>query len=499
MLGLGPGLTLLRRLLTYAERVLSLVRPTVLAYWSLDDTSSTARDISGNSRNGSASNVTVGVTGIGDGRLATRFNGTTSVINVYSTSLRDGFSGVTGMASAWVRVSGAGVWTDATVRTIFRFGVDGNNRAAVTRTATNNQIQFQFAGSGVFRNQTYTFPGTAPTGWIHVAMKWSASGVECFVNGRSIAVPLLAATWSGQLASTQCAIGSAGSTASAVWSGDIGHVMLASSAPTAHTIADISWPPMAQEARIAVGSDLHIMQADDPQYDATYINGRTYSQQFATTVATRGDHATIILGDMVQNGNVAQELSDAAAMLNVIPHVHYAYGNHDAGYISGQVATVTAQLLAQFAAPSGDNAMYYALTLGPVRVVVLNSALSDDETTIWGRGNGVLGPTQQAWLTAEIAANTSVPLCLVIVHHPPSGAGFDTQDITDLATILAGRSNVVVMSGHNHPPTLQQFALSTAIPGYILMALAEATRWYRVRFGVQQDGSPRFIVQEQTL
>jgi Icc protein len=90
-----------------------------------------------------------------------------------------------------------------------------------------------------------------------------------------------------------------------------------------------------------------------------------------------------------------------------------------------------------------------ALELHGVRLLLLNSHRS-------GCVEGWLGPRQLAWLAAQLAAPSPLPL-LVAVHHPPLAIGdpaFDAIGLRDgpaLLKLLAGQPQLrAVLFGHVH-------------------------------------------------
>lgn len=97
-------MTAMANQLEYWQRVKNLFGSNLLAYWTLDELSGTvANDRSGNGRNGAYANVTLGQPGLATSRPSASFNGTSSRVNIYSTSLRDAFSGEEGFMSIFIK------------------------------------------------------------------------------------------------------------------------------------------------------------------------------------------------------------------------------------------------------------------------------------------------------------------------------------------------------------------------------------------------------------
>src|SRR3990167_7895756 len=126
--------------LEYAEKIRGLFGSSIIGYWPLWELAGTAaQDFSGGARNGAHTAVTLGQAGIGDGRSAGSFDGSTSFTNVYSTALNTAFNSQEMTLSLWLKMSSVTVWTDATLRFLFRFRADANNQVYIQRTATDNQ------------------------------------------------------------------------------------------------------------------------------------------------------------------------------------------------------------------------------------------------------------------------------------------------------------------------------------------------------------------------
>jgi hypothetical protein len=189
-------------------------------------------DQSSNGRNGAYTGVTLGATGIGDGRTAATFDGATSYNNIYSAALNTAWNGAEWSVTLWFKVSGSGVWTDATARRLVRISVDGSNYVLILRTATNNQLLCEYSAGAVVKSRNIS--SVTSTDWIFLAFTASKSadatkgymallGAPATAQG---AVQTGLGTWAGALASTNTVIGASTTTPSLVWSGQIAHVAL---------------------------------------------------------------------------------------------------------------------------------------------------------------------------------------------------------------------------------------------------------------------------------
>lgn len=226
--------------LPYSDKVLAL---SPIAYWKMAEPSgTTALDSSGNSRNGTYSNVTLGVTGIGDGKTAASFNGANSLNNVYSASLAGAFSGDEGSISAWCKVANAGVWSDGQTRYVCAFGADGGG--------TNVIGMYKMGGNFIFRRgaaggEKLVSIVPASTDWMHVCLTWSKSAdqVKAYLNGtqQDTTKTGLAAFGAG-LDSQFVTIGDVMIYNVFVWSGTLAHVALFNRPLQAAEVSALSVP-----------------------------------------------------------------------------------------------------------------------------------------------------------------------------------------------------------------------------------------------------------------
>ena len=221
----------------YFQRVLATQTSSLLAFWPMwEQSGSVALDIAGGFRNGIYSNVTLGAEGIGDGREAASFNGTTSVCNVYSASLAQAFNSAEGTLMAWAKVSSAGIWTEGLSRQICRLQADSSNFLHITRSATNNWLDIRYNAAGTLKQFLPSIGAATGTNWFCVGLTWSKSADQAKVyiaGAQSGATQTGLGTWVGALASTTANIGAQTSAAAASWSGSIGRVALWNIALTA--------------------------------------------------------------------------------------------------------------------------------------------------------------------------------------------------------------------------------------------------------------------------
>lgn len=231
--------------LAYTNKVIALAP---IAYWPQAESGGTVVvDESGNSRNGAyraSGEPLLGQTGIGDGRTSALYDGTNDYANVFSASLQAAFNGSEGTLAFWLKVSGAGVWSDGVNRRMAIFRVDANNRLYMERSTTANRIVANYiAGATALAVNVTT---AAPTDWLHFAMTWSkvADQFKCYVSGaQSGATQTGLGVWAGSIGATTTALGASDTSGTNPWSGNLAHVAVWASPLSAAQIATLAAVP----------------------------------------------------------------------------------------------------------------------------------------------------------------------------------------------------------------------------------------------------------------
>jgi len=203
----------------YYERVLGYGP---IAYWPLwEPAGLVANCLVNPAQDGAYTGVVLGQPGIGDGNTCPLFDGAADYVDVSSAALIAAFDGAEGTLLLPFKVSGAGVWTDSTVRYLLNLAVDANNFVRIYRTATNYQLKCEYGAGGVTRTITLAFD---TTDWVFLTLSWSASADEfsVYVDGDLIATLDTLGVWAGNLAT--CVIGAQDAVGTASWSGYIQHV-----------------------------------------------------------------------------------------------------------------------------------------------------------------------------------------------------------------------------------------------------------------------------------
>lgn len=203
----------------YGRKVLTTSRSNLIAYWPIFEASgTTAKDLSGNGRNGTITGVDLAQTGIGDGRTSGYFDGTNDYINIHSAGLNTAFNGQEGTISLWLKLPSA-AYTDGSSRLAVCFRVDGSNNLDLRKSASNNFITFNYVAGGTTKSVAHA---TSSTLWIHMLMTYSKSGdaMKAYVLGvQSGSTQTGLGTWAGNLSSANTVIGAISTTPSNVTNG----------------------------------------------------------------------------------------------------------------------------------------------------------------------------------------------------------------------------------------------------------------------------------------
>ncbi|WP_246797261.1 phosphodiesterase [Burkholderia perseverans] len=228
-------------------------------------------------------------------------------------------------------------------------------------------------------------------------------------------------------------------------------------------------------------SDLHIKRPGALAYrrvDTAASLARTVARLNA--LVPRPD-AVLITGDLTDFGHddEYQHLKRLLAPLE-IPY-YLLIGNHDERGALRRVFAERAEL------QTGEF-VQYALDLGPLRVIALDSQIT-------GQSRGMLCDARLDWLAAELQAAAGRPV-VVALHHPPFASGIahmDAQRLDPAAarrldTILRAHPNVErVLCGHVHRPMVARFGGT--------LASTVAAPAHQVAFDLRPNGPSAFTLE----
>lgn len=235
-LGMNP-------LQTYIQKVLSIQSANLIAYWPLNETAGAVADnVQGvTARDGTYTGVTLdSILGPDEVNQAGLWDGVNDYCDIYSASLNTAFSGATGTLAAWMRVSGAGVWTDAASRYIVHLLVDGDNAVYIRKNNNNNQLRYHYEAGNIVE---VIFAAQFSVDWIHVGLTWDRPGsgdAIAYLNGiQTGAAQNIAGVFFGNLNVTQTNIGSRTQPAD-VFDGYIAHAAIWNTPLTPAEILDLA-------------------------------------------------------------------------------------------------------------------------------------------------------------------------------------------------------------------------------------------------------------------
>jgi 3',5'-cyclic-AMP phosphodiesterase len=249
-----------------------------------------------------------------------------------------------------------------------------------------------------------------------------------------------------------------------------------------------SWRRAVSCAGVASGRPFLIAQLSDPHLGAEWADRDPAAGLRAVVASVQHlnpqPDIVVVTGDLADHaadGEYAQA-RDILGRLQVPTHV--LPGNHDD----------RGALRRHFGLPGeADDVVQYAVDVGPVRVIVLDS-------TRPGEDSGELDAARLVWLDAALAEAPDTPTVLAL-HHPPLLTGVPVWDELALAPAdQAALADVVsrhrqirrMIAGHVHrmmATTLADASVITAPSTYVQAALD-----YRLRTIELTDDAPGFVL-----
>ncbi|WP_305985455.1 phosphodiesterase [Roseibium sp. MMSF_3544] len=187
--------------------------------------------------------------------------------------------------------------------------------------------------------------------------------------------------------------------------------------------------------------------------------------------------AIVVTGDLTDRSDPREYAVARELLSRLEAPVYLMPGNHDS-------SDGMRREMADFPGLQGtkDGKIFYAATIGAVRLVALDSHLP-------GRPQGQLGQEQLTWLDATLRESTKPTL--VALHHPPSLSGIvhmDNMGLIDadaLEEVLKPHAHVDrILCGHIHRPIITSFAGK-------VMTLAPSTG-HQVALDLSPDGAAMF-------
>lgn len=228
---------------TYIDLVNSL---SPVAFWPLNETSgATAHCEVDADQDGAFANVTLGAKSCPFGEImAPDFNGSTSLVNVYSTALNTSYKAAVNADEfsmmAWIRIDEVADWIDLTTGTILHLRTDGTTeyvrvrKGGVGGCPTGCPYVTGLLKDGVGNWGTDdvvmddTIP-TTPTDWALLVITWSLGDLDVtmYFNGTTQSlVDGFDVTFTGNLDSTKACIGAEDTSATNPFKGQLCYVAI---------------------------------------------------------------------------------------------------------------------------------------------------------------------------------------------------------------------------------------------------------------------------------
>lgn len=179
------------------------------------------------------------------------FNGSSSTVDLFSAALASAIDMTEISVSIWARVASASVFSDSTKRVIIHLGADANNLLEISRSTSNDVIDFDYTGASTADTVAAS---TLPTGeteslvtWMHIGLTVSDTNDEmkAYLNGSQVGSTQSGiGTFSGSIDSDLSLLGSSAlGTPADVWSGGISDLIIYSDILTANEMLALANVP----------------------------------------------------------------------------------------------------------------------------------------------------------------------------------------------------------------------------------------------------------------
>ncbi|MDV3347967.1 phosphodiesterase [Leptothoe sp. LEGE 181152] len=244
---------------------------------------------------------------------------------------------------------------------------------------------------------------------------------------------------------------------------------------------DVLHNPRLNMTLIAQISDLHVQVADDRAYGVVDTNALVANAITHINDLNPQPDLVIATGDLVHQGTEAEyeQLKIILSQLNA--PIYLLPGNHDCRESLKQVFSHHTYLPHHHLGH-----LSYTLEDYPVRMILL-------DTTIPGKGSGLVDAGRLAWLEAQLNADTTKSTIL-FMHHPPFPTGITMMDNiglegrTELENLIRHHPQIVRVScGHLHRSIHCQWAGTTAS--------TQSSLVHQVVLDLQPDAAGTFVME----
>lgn len=236
--------TVLARGNGYLSKVVSIAAANLISYLPLSESAGTVdTDYSGRGNHAAytASNITYGVSGIGDGRTAVQFTGAASInLMAGSNSLPTNFNGQAFSFGIWLLCDTA-VWTDGTEDEVLKITVDASNSITIRKPTAGSAFNFIYVAGGTTKTIS---PAYTPDGaWHYYTLTISLSNDQMIAYRDGVQTGSTATglgTWAGT--PTVMVVGAQNVAGSTPWNGKLQHPHMLTRALTGQEVLSLSSP-----------------------------------------------------------------------------------------------------------------------------------------------------------------------------------------------------------------------------------------------------------------
>ena len=219
----------------YSAKVLSY---SPIAYWPLWEAAGSAAVCQVNAlQNGAYTGVTLGQTGIGDGKTCPLFDGNNDFVDIHTATLASAFNGLEGTLMIWAKSAS---WAAGGFRAMALLYADARNYVEIIKSASST-VQFIYEADNV--RCLVEISSHAPATFQCYIVTWSdsANEMKAYLAGSQTGTTQSPDTWVGSLVGTWTNIGcTTNAVPNAVWDGHLAHCAIWDSALDATTIADLA-------------------------------------------------------------------------------------------------------------------------------------------------------------------------------------------------------------------------------------------------------------------
>ncbi len=220
---------------SYAQRIINTQHAHLIGYWKLDETSgSNAADSSGQGQTATIAGASLNAATFLEGSPIPFFDGSSDYVALPASFLSL-LNTAEGTINLWAKFDAA-TWVDGITRYAFIVQVDAGNRIRILKTATSNQLSFNYAAGGASQGVSVTLSDTT---FLMFTLTWSKSAdqMKAYVNGAQTGTTQTGlGSWAGSPSIYSISL----SSSSSAFLGNLGQVALWNTPLSADEIAALA-------------------------------------------------------------------------------------------------------------------------------------------------------------------------------------------------------------------------------------------------------------------